>query len=290
MRITVFLRFFLSHSTEKLREEPSNVSKTFKWEVSKNLMQKNGISRLSVQNFLSQSTEKFRWGTLRYIRKVRLSKNFMPKKVIILFSVEFMSRLLPINAYKVGWGTPLWSRFFGTSKTFILSRGVLRFSVDFFGLTVPKIFVVNAFNLPEIFGYRNFLCMRTENHVLQSKNFVSQYAKKSWEPLLSSRIFGISETFLRITVFLGFFLSHITEKLSEEPSNVSQSFKCEVSKKNWMRTEYHDFPSKIFRLRVLNDFVVEHFGISEKFGYRKISYLRGWYHFFPLIFFHVYCL
>ena len=211
MRITVFLRFFLSHSTEKLREEPSNVSKSFKWEVSKNLMQKNGISRLSVQNFLSQSAEKFRWGTFRYIRKVRLSKNFMPKKVILLFSVIWI--YVPITAYKFGWGTPLWSRIFGTSKNFMLSRGVLRFSVDFFGLTVLKIFVGNAFNLPEIFGYRNFLCMKTENHVPQSKFFVSQYAKISWEPLLSFRIFGISETFMRITVFLRIFCLTVPKNL-----------------------------------------------------------------------------
>ena len=60
-------------------------------------MRKNGISRLSVEFFLSQSAEKFRWGTLRYIRKVRLSTNFMPKRVISLFSVEFLSRLLPIK-------------------------------------------------------------------------------------------------------------------------------------------------------------------------------------------------
>ena len=89
MRITVFLRFFLSHSTEKLREEPSNVSKSFKCEVTKKILNENGISRFSVENFLAQSADKFRCGTLRYIRKVRLSKNFMPKRVISLFSVEF---------------------------------------------------------------------------------------------------------------------------------------------------------------------------------------------------------
>ena len=64
LHITVFPRFFLSHSSEKLREEPSNDSDSFKCQVSKKLMQKNGISRLSVENFLSQSAEKFRWGTL----------------------------------------------------------------------------------------------------------------------------------------------------------------------------------------------------------------------------------
>ena len=93
----IFPSFFLSHSSEKLREEPSRVSDSFNCQVSKKLMQKNGISRHSVENFLSQKAEKFRWGTLRYMRKVRLSKNFMPKRVISLFSVEFMSRLLPIK-------------------------------------------------------------------------------------------------------------------------------------------------------------------------------------------------
>ena len=111
----------------------------------------------------------------------------------------------------------------------MLSSGVSRFSFDFFGLTVLKNFVGNDFNLPEIFGYRNSPCLRTENPGLQSKNFVSQFAKKSWEPLLSFRKRGFSETFMRITVFLGFFLSQSTEKLREEPSNVSKRFKCEVT-------------------------------------------------------------
>ena len=51
----------------------------------------------SVENVLFQSAEKFRWGTFRYIRKVRLSKKFKPKRVISLFSVDIMSGLLPIK-------------------------------------------------------------------------------------------------------------------------------------------------------------------------------------------------
>ena len=97
MRITVFLRFFLSHSTEKFREEPSNVSKSFKCEVSKKILNKNGISRFSFENFSAQSAERFRCGTLRYVRSNRLSKNFMPRRVISLFSVEFFSRILPMK-------------------------------------------------------------------------------------------------------------------------------------------------------------------------------------------------
>ena len=35
---------------------------------------------LFVQNFLSHSTEKFRWGTLRCIRKSRVAENFMHQR------------------------------------------------------------------------------------------------------------------------------------------------------------------------------------------------------------------
>ena len=93
----IFRRIFLSHNTEKFREEPSNVSESSKCEVSKKILNKNGMSRFSVESFLSEGAEKYRWGLLRYIRKVRLSKNFMPKRLISLFSVEFFSRVLPIK-------------------------------------------------------------------------------------------------------------------------------------------------------------------------------------------------
>ena len=124
-----FLSTFLSHSIEKLREEPSNVSEISKCEVSKKIVSKNGISRFSVENFLAQSSEKIRWGTLRYIRKVRLSKNFMTKRLITLFSVDFF---FTYTASKVHWGIPVCLKIFGTSKTIMLSRGVSRFSNDFF--------------------------------------------------------------------------------------------------------------------------------------------------------------
>ena len=88
---------FQSQSTEKLREKPSSVSESFKREVSKKIMNKNGMSRLSVESFLSEGAKKFRWGTLRYTRKVRLSKNFMPKRLISLFSHELYSPMLPIK-------------------------------------------------------------------------------------------------------------------------------------------------------------------------------------------------
>ena len=60
-------------------------------------MQLNGMSRFSVENFPSQDDERFRCGTLWYIKKVRLSKNFMPMRLISVFSVDFFSRILPIK-------------------------------------------------------------------------------------------------------------------------------------------------------------------------------------------------
>ena len=171
----------------------------------------------------------------------------------------------------------------------MLSSGVSRFSFDFFGLTVLKNFVGNDFNLPEIFGYRNFPCLRTENHVLQSKNFVSQFAKKSWEPLLSFRKLGISGTFIRITVFLDFFLSQSTEKLREEPSNVSKSFKCEVTKKIFNENGISRFSvenflaqsaierSEIFRYRIFLCMRTENHVVHSKFfvsQYAKNSWER----------------
>ena len=60
----------------------------------------------------------------------------------------------------------------------MLSRGLSRFSVDFFDLIVLKIFVGNAFNLPESFGYRNFQWMGTENHVFLPKILCLTIPKK----------------------------------------------------------------------------------------------------------------
>ena len=92
-----FPSIFLSHSTKKFREEPSNVSESFKCEVTKKILNENGISRFSVESFSPQSAERLRCRTLRCIRKVWLSKNFMPRRVISLLSVEFFSRILPIK-------------------------------------------------------------------------------------------------------------------------------------------------------------------------------------------------
>ena len=215
--ILIFRQIFWSHSTEKLREEPSNFSESFKFEVSKKFMRKNRIPRLSVENFLSQSAGNFRWGTLRYIRKVRLSKNFMTNRLKTLFSVEFFSRIPPLNFV----GEPLCvSESLGHRKLFC-SVGAAHFSVGFSGQPILKNLVGNPFSRTQYFGYRNFLCKRTENQVFLPNILCLTIPKKFVVTTSNFHIIGISKTFCHIMIFRQTFWSHSTEKLRQEPYDVS---------------------------------------------------------------------
>ena len=81
-----------------------------------------GVSRFSVENFLSHSTEKFRWGTLRCFRKFRVSQNFMHKKGISLNSVK---KFLSHSADKIRRRTLLCFERILVSKIFKQRRGKL---------------------------------------------------------------------------------------------------------------------------------------------------------------------
>ena len=75
----------------------------------------------------------------------------------------------------------------------------------------------------------------------------------------------------KIQGFVEFFSSQRTEKTS--PGNHSVFQKISGREKNlWIRGGgYDDFPSKSFCLTVPKYFIGEHFGVSEKIFYRKIS-------------------
>ena len=128
----------------------------------------------------------------------------------------------------------------------MLSSGVSRFSFDFFGLTFLKNFVRNPSNLPEIFGYRNFLCMRTENLVFPPKflcltvrkNFLGTTSKiqKDWDLGNFFAYHGFPSLFC-LTVAKNFVRDHL---MFQTVSNVR------YRKNLCKRTEYHDFRSKFF--------------------------------------------
>ena len=242
-----FLSIFLSHSTEKLREEPSNVSESFKCQVSKNFMHKKVITRFPVENFLSRP-EKFLWRTLRYIRKVRLSKNFMTKRLITLFSVEFFPRIPPLKFI----GEPLCvSESLGPQKL-LCSVGAAHFSVGFSGIPILKSLVGKPFSLTQYFSYRNFLGMRTENQVFLPNILCLIIPKKLVVTTSEFQIIWDLENFHAYHGFLSIFLSHSTEKLREEPSNVPESFKCQVSKNFMHKNVISRFPVENFLSRPEN--------------------------------------
>ena len=86
-----------------------------------------GVSRFSVENFLSHSTEKFRWETLRCFRKTRVSQNFMHKKGISLNSVE---NFLSHSADKIRRTLLCFERIL-VSKIFKQRRGKLHVGEPF---------------------------------------------------------------------------------------------------------------------------------------------------------------
>ena len=137
------------------------------------------VSRLFDQNFLSHSTEKFRWGTLRCIRKFRVSKIFM---------------------YRSGGGA---SRF---CWNFLSHR------------TETKSFVKEPFCFPENFWYRKKFKDETGHITFFGRKFlVSQCRKISWASLQCFRKFGVSKNFMHNRGYHNFlskiFLSHSAEKL-----------------------------------------------------------------------------
>ena len=114
--------------------------------------QREGVSRFSVENFLSHSTEKFRWGTLLCFRKFRVSQNFIHKKRIPLNSVE---KFLSHSADKFVGEHFCVSKEFWYRKFSCIGEGASRFCPNFLShRTETKSFVREPFCFPENFWYR----------------------------------------------------------------------------------------------------------------------------------------
>ena len=86
-----------------------------------------GVSRFFVENVLSHSTEKIRWGTLRCIRNFRVSKSFMHQGGVI----KFLRRKRFVSQYRKNrWGTLRCFRKFRVSQNFMHKMGILLISVE----------------------------------------------------------------------------------------------------------------------------------------------------------------
>ena len=99
-----FCRNFLSHRTEtkSFVKEPFCFPEIF-W-YRKKFMDKRGLSRFSVEIFMSHNAENFRKGILLFLRKFLVSKNFMDEKEGITF---FRRKFFVSQCRKTSYRNPL---------------------------------------------------------------------------------------------------------------------------------------------------------------------------------------
>ena len=129
-------------------------------------------------------------------------KIFLTKRLKTLFSVEFFSRIPPLNFV----GEPLCvSESLGHRKLFC-SVGAAHFSVGFSGQPILKNLVGNPFNLTQYFGYRIFLCKRTENQVFLPNILCLTIPKKFVVTTSNFQIIWDLENFLSYHDFPSIFL------------------------------------------------------------------------------------
>ena len=151
----------------------------------------------------------------------------------------------------------------------MLRGGHRDFPLVLFGLSVLENFVGNPFNLPETFGFRNmhengksrssvekFCLTIREKFPGTTANF-----QNFWDIGNFHAHHGFPSMFFCLTVPKNFVRNLL---MFQKVSNFR------YRKNLCIRTEYHGFSSKIFHLRGPKDLVVELFGKSEKFDYRRI--------------------
>ena len=177
-------------------------------------MQKRGYHDFSFKLFLSHSTEKFRWGTLRWIRNFRVAKVFMHKKGISLNSVE---KFLSHSADEILRRTLLCFERIQVSKIFKQRGGKLLGFVDFFlSHRTEKLRQVTILCFRKFLVGKKFLWVRGgEVSRFSLENFLSHCIKMfHWRTLWCFRIF-FSRNFSCIgrgaSRFCRNFLSHRTE-------------------------------------------------------------------------------
>ena len=118
---------------------------------------RGGLSRFSIENLLSHSTEKLRRGTLLCSRKILVSKNVRDKRGGE--SHNFPSKFFRLIVPKIFVGESFSVSLISGIENFYASEGyvtIFNFLSKFFWLTVPKNFVVESFSVSLISGIEKF--------------------------------------------------------------------------------------------------------------------------------------
>ena len=121
--------------------------------IEKKLWKRGGLSRFSVEIFMSHSAENIRKRILLFLRKFLVSKSFMDEKGGITF---FRRKVLVSQCRKISWASLQCFRKFGVSKNFMHTRGYHVFPSKIFCLTVPKNFVGIRSMFQKIWGIEKF--------------------------------------------------------------------------------------------------------------------------------------
>ena len=150
--ITVLSHLFVSQDrNEKLCEGTLLFSGNF-LVSKKNLWIREGISRFSVEIFMSHSAENFRGHPFNVSENLGYRKNLCILGGITIFRRKFFVS----QCRKISWASLQCFRKFGVSKKIMHNRGWHNFPSKSFGLTVPKNFVGIPTVFEKIFGFKKF--------------------------------------------------------------------------------------------------------------------------------------
>ena len=135
-----------------------------------------GVSRLFVQNFLSHSTEKFRWGALRCIGKLRVSKNFMHQRgggYHVSPSKTFVTQYRKISL----GNSSVFQKISFIAKFYAQEGDITKLRWKIF-VSVPIKFVGEYFCVSKEFWYRKFSSKGGGSFTVLSKIFYLTGPKK----------------------------------------------------------------------------------------------------------------
>ena len=261
-----FVENFLYHRTEKT--SPGNHSVFQKISVGEKYFtdKREGVSRFSVEKFLSDCTKILHWRTLWCFGKIFLSKIFMLRRgggITVLSKIFYLT-----GPKKLRQGTILCFRKFLVWKNilWIRERGVSRFSIEKFLSDCTKILHWRTLGVSEKFSFRKFSCLGGGGASQFCRNFLFHRTEtKSFvkEPFCFPENFWYRKKFIRggISRFsLKIFMSHSAENFGKGILLFLRKFLVSKS----LMDEKGGHP----------------FNVSENLGYRKILCIIGGITFF----------
>ena len=181
----------LSHRTEKTSPWNHSVFQKIS-DIEKNLWIRGGLSRFSVEIFMSHSAENFRKGILQFVRKFLVSKSFMDEKGGITF---FRRNILVSQCRKNSWASLQCFRKFGVSKNF-MHTGRYHFFRRKFLVSQCRKNSWASLQCFRKFGVSKNFMHTGRYHFFRRNILASQCRKFSWASLKCFRKFGVSENFV----------------------------------------------------------------------------------------------